>query len=231
MAETAHLALPLLAAGQAQKHVTVNEALTRLDLLVMLAVRSRSFSAPPPATEGDRHVVAPGASGDWAGREGALAVFVNGGWDFVEPAPGWRAFVEDEGVEAVFASGVWTAATPPAAPSGVINVLEFEHVVSAGGAQATAGAIPAGALVFGVTARVLESVTGPAGWSLGVAEAPTRYGAGLSVTAGAGVAGARGAPLAYVEARPLQLTPEGADFAGGRLKFAVHYMALAAPTA
>ena len=36
MAETANLDLPLLAAGQAGKHITVNEALTRIDQLVML---------------------------------------------------------------------------------------------------------------------------------------------------------------------------------------------------
>ena len=34
---TPHLGLPLLAAGQAQKHVTHNEALTLLDALAQLA--------------------------------------------------------------------------------------------------------------------------------------------------------------------------------------------------
>ena len=39
---SARLGLPYLAAGQMQKHVTLNEALTRLDSLVQLAVVSRS---------------------------------------------------------------------------------------------------------------------------------------------------------------------------------------------
>ena len=42
MADTTNLTLPLLAASQAQKHVTVNEALTRLDGMVQLTLRSRS---------------------------------------------------------------------------------------------------------------------------------------------------------------------------------------------
>ena len=39
MSVTPRLSLPLLAAGQAQKHVTHNDALTRLDALIQLAVR------------------------------------------------------------------------------------------------------------------------------------------------------------------------------------------------
>ena len=38
MAETAKLTLPLLEAAQAQKHVTVNEALVRLDAAAHLTL-------------------------------------------------------------------------------------------------------------------------------------------------------------------------------------------------
>jgi len=55
MTDTPHLGLPTLAAAQAQKHVTHNEALHRLDALVMLAVADRDLAAPPAApAEGDR---------------------------------------------------------------------------------------------------------------------------------------------------------------------------------
>ena len=45
------LSLPLLQASQAQKHVTHNEALMQLDLLVQLTVADRTRTAPrrPPA--------------------------------------------------------------------------------------------------------------------------------------------------------------------------------------
>ena len=44
---SARLNLPYLAAGQMQKHVTLNEALTRLDALIQTAVVSRTVSDQP----------------------------------------------------------------------------------------------------------------------------------------------------------------------------------------
>ena len=41
MTDTANLLLPLLQAAQAQKHVTVNEALLRLDALVQQIMRPK----------------------------------------------------------------------------------------------------------------------------------------------------------------------------------------------
>lgn len=74
MAETTHLGLPVLEAGQAQKHVTVNEALHLLDGVVQLAVIDRDLAAPPGAPgEGDRYIVAAGATGDWSGQDDAVA--------------------------------------------------------------------------------------------------------------------------------------------------------------
>ncbi|MPT23459.1 MAG: DUF2793 domain-containing protein, partial [Starkeya sp.] len=71
MSETTPLlALPLLAAAQAQKHVTHNEALMLLDAATQLAVLDRTRTAPPASPlPGDRHLVAPGASGAFAGHE------------------------------------------------------------------------------------------------------------------------------------------------------------------
>lgn len=234
MAETANLLLPFLAEGQAQKHLTVNEAFERLDVLLLLSARSRTLAVPPASTaEGARWIVPAGASGAWSGRDGQIAAFLNGGWRFFQPRSGWRAFVEDEGSDAVFAAGVWTtqAGGGSGGAGGALSVLEFDHALAPGGAQDTMGTIPAGAQVFGVTARVLETVTGAAGWSLGVGAAHQRYGSGLPTAAGAAVTGAVGAPLAYRTALPLRLTPEGGGFAEGRLRLAIHYLSLAAPAA
>ena len=68
MTETTHLGLPYLAAAQAQKHVTHNEALSRLDAVVQLAVIDTTLTVPPGSpAEGDRYIVADGATGAWAG--------------------------------------------------------------------------------------------------------------------------------------------------------------------
>lgn len=94
---TQNLALPLLAADQAQKHVTVNTALTALDRLVQLSVASRAMTAPPADVgDGDAHIVASPATGAWAGAEHRIAVHEGGEWAFHTPRAGWLAYVADE---------------------------------------------------------------------------------------------------------------------------------------
>jgi hypothetical protein len=89
---SARHALPFLMPAQAQKHVTHNEALTRLDLLVQLAVES--FDAlTPPATPLAGQIWALGDMpvGAWAGQGGRLAAWVDQGWDYVTPRTGMVA--------------------------------------------------------------------------------------------------------------------------------------------
>jgi hypothetical protein len=90
MSQSPNLALPFLAAGQAQKHVTVNEALRRLDALVQAAVESTALSAPPvtPA-EGQRWIVGPAPTGAWTGQAGRIASWSDGAWTFLVPLDGW----------------------------------------------------------------------------------------------------------------------------------------------
>lgn len=87
------LALPLIAPGQAQKEMTHNEALARLDIMVQPVVQA---VAPPtvPATPalGQCWIVGVGAAGAWAGRDGALAAWTAGGWRFVAAFEGMTAW-------------------------------------------------------------------------------------------------------------------------------------------
>ncbi|GJD63321.1 DUF2793 domain-containing protein [Methylobacterium frigidaeris] len=97
-AATANLALPLMAAAQAQKHVTHNEALVALDTLVQLAVLDKDLTAPPASpAEGDRYLIAGAApTGAWAGWAGRVVRYQDGAWRSFVPRPGWLAFVADE---------------------------------------------------------------------------------------------------------------------------------------
>ena len=89
---TPALGLPFILNGQAQKHVTHNEALVALDALVQLAVLSAGENDPPaePA-EGDPYIVGDAPTGAWADRAGAVAAFTGGAWRLFEPKPGWIA--------------------------------------------------------------------------------------------------------------------------------------------
>src|SRR5699024_8988184 len=97
MSDTPRFAMPLLDAAQAQKHVTVNEALSRADALAAARVERRDLDEPPAgAADGHVFIVATGATGDWAGRAGALALSLNGGWEFVDPWEGASFWVAAE---------------------------------------------------------------------------------------------------------------------------------------
>jgi hypothetical protein len=83
---TPNLDLPYISPAQAQKHVTHNEAIRMLDALVQLCVRDRHLTAPPESpAEGDRHIVAAGATGEWNARDGQIAAFQDEGWAFYTP--------------------------------------------------------------------------------------------------------------------------------------------------
>ncbi|HUG60806.1 MAG TPA: DUF2793 domain-containing protein, partial [Methylomirabilota bacterium] len=108
MSDTARLKLPFLAAAQAQKHLTVNEALGRLDALVQARVASRFQTSPPAgAPDGEAHIVGEGATGEWAGLDGRLAQRFAGGWTVHEAEDGWLVYVADEGRIVVRTGGAW----------------------------------------------------------------------------------------------------------------------------
>ena len=108
MTATPHLALPLIAAGQAQKHVTHNEALYALDALLHCAVKDKDLASPPASPlEGDRYIVAASPTGAWAGKAGHIAAWQDGLWRFHAPKAGWLAFVVDEPQLYYFDGSVW----------------------------------------------------------------------------------------------------------------------------
>lgn len=107
---TPRLALPYLAAAQAQKYVTMNAALALLDGLVQTAAESRSVAVEPASpTDGAIYILPAGASGaDWAGQAaGAALRFEAGAWSVLPSQPGWLAYVKDEGVLVVQGAGGW----------------------------------------------------------------------------------------------------------------------------
>ncbi|MDP5308647.1 DUF2793 domain-containing protein [Paracoccus spongiarum] len=112
---TTNLLLPYLMAAQAQKHVTHNEALRLLDGLVQLSVKSRGLTVPPAGpSDGDRYIVAPGATGGWAGWDLNVALWTDGAWLRLPPRDGWRAWVEGEAVLLVRNGADWQRVIPTA---------------------------------------------------------------------------------------------------------------------
>lgn len=106
--QTPRLSLPLVAAGQAQKHVTVNEALLALDRYVQASAISRSLTMPPSdAAEGAMFIVPANASGAWTAQTQKLAVLESTSWRFVTPAPGFAIWVADEDLAVRWDGATW----------------------------------------------------------------------------------------------------------------------------
>jgi len=102
------LGLPYIQASQAQKHVTHNESIQSLDAIVQLAVADRTLTvAPALPVEGERHIVAAGATGVWAGQSGKIALYGPEGWQFIVPLIGWQAHVAAEAAIAVYTGSAW----------------------------------------------------------------------------------------------------------------------------
>jgi hypothetical protein len=105
---TTHLLLPYILAAQAQKHVTHNEALRLLDAMVQLSVLDRDLTAPPASpADGDRYIVAIGATGLWAGWDLNVAFWIDGVWMRLVPRPGWQAWIADEASSTVWTGAIW----------------------------------------------------------------------------------------------------------------------------
>lgn len=234
MANTPNLKLPLISPSQAQKHVTVNEALTRLDMATNATVERADLSSPPvTAVEGEAYIIAEGASLEWEGHAGELALHSNGGWLFAQPIIGWQVWNKAAGKQAMFDGTAWVTGGNAVSQGGAgtgLSVVETDHVVSAGATNLTAPLIPSHAVVLGVSARVIGSVSGGLiSWKLGVAGADDRYGSGLGLSLNSYAKGLSGSPVTYWSDTELLLTAEGGNFNSGQIRLAVHCFEIIPP--
>lgn len=237
MDSTTKLSLPLVAAAQAQKHVTVNEALARLDAAFQLSVKAADIATPPSAFEdGDAYLVPVGGVNEWSGQDDKLAFALNGGWEFLTPVIGWQVWVSDRGERLTFEGTNWVGNVLASSPNGAAfraEVVESDIVIAGGGAAELTGfLIPSNTSVVAVTGRVLSAITGSlSDWSLGIEGSETRYGSGLGLGTGSWLRGLTGQPVAYYSATQLKLSANGGDFTGGEVRLAVHLMRFDLPSA
>lgn len=113
--QSIRLDLPFIMPAQAQKHVTHNEALQRLDLLVQLTVQDFEATVPPATPEaGQIWALGSGPGGAWAGQAGALAAWMGNMWQFFIPQQGWQATCIAAGVPdlRVFTASGWLPPLP-----------------------------------------------------------------------------------------------------------------------
>lgn len=132
METTDRFRLPLLVPGQAQKEVTVNEALILVDSLVHPALESAGLASPPEGPfVGQAWLVAGPATGAWTGKEGRIAVWGTAGWRFHDPIEGMVCWLVSGSRRIRYAGGVWTLDWPQAAPPRSIPQADGGAIVDA----------------------------------------------------------------------------------------------------
>ncbi|PXA78570.1 ribonuclease III [Caulobacter sp. D4A] len=241
-AATPRLSLPYVAAGQAQKHVTVNEGLARLDGLVQPCVVSRTVTAQPAAPADGALWIRPAAAtgADWAvAPANSLMRFEAGAWEAIAPAAGFTAWIADEGQMAVFTGSAWvalsstftslTAARSPFGADVRVEIREVETTLS-GASVTTAAVIPARSIVLGVATRTSAAVTGVTSYSCGVAGEAGKFGNSLGVALNASNIGVVG-PSAFYADTPVVLTAAGGSFVGGKVRVSIQLLRFEAPGA
>jgi len=132
--ETARHQLPRLAVSQAQKEITHNEALARIDALLHPVVQDQ-LAAPPMLTEldfGKCWLITGSPTGDWAGKPGQIAIWVAGSWRYSVACEGMRIRLLSSGLDLVCIDGLWVA--PPTIPnpmSGTLIDVEARAAITA----------------------------------------------------------------------------------------------------
>lgn len=107
MTETHHLGAVLIEQSQAQKEVTVNEAISRIDAMLNTGAKDKDITIPPGSpANGDVYLVGASATGDWSGHDDEVA-FYDQIWRFVSPRTGVTLWLEDEERHYVYDGSAW----------------------------------------------------------------------------------------------------------------------------
>jgi len=116
---TARFSLPYIMPAQAQKHLTHNEALRYLDVLIHLNVIDAQRTLPPETPDDlDTYIIPTGAMGDWSGRDGQIAIWMDGIWQYAPPVQGCIAWVDAVQALTIYKGADWTIPTGNAGSDG-----------------------------------------------------------------------------------------------------------------
>lgn len=125
----------LVNGNQGEAHYTeLLRFLRGVDALVMCSVKDKDLATPPGSpADGDRYIVATGATGAWAGQSGKLTRYssVQTAWEFYAAKEGWLAYVDDEDalyrhIGTAWEKALGARATGWSAPTGTATRTAFD---------------------------------------------------------------------------------------------------------
>jgi hypothetical protein len=143
-------------------------------------------------------------------------------------------WVADEDVLLAYNSASWVAAANAGASvtaehgaATETRVVEEEVELSGASAETTFN-IPSGAIVFAVSERVTEAVTGATSFKVGISGETNKFGDLLGLSLGSTNRGHIG-PTGFYSDTPIVITANGSNFTGGKLRIACHYVFITPP--
>ncbi len=226
MSSTGRLGLPYIVTAQAQKEVTHNDGLNRLDAFVTPVVSEITNAPPGSPTVGDLVIVGTSGSGDFSGHDNELAQYLTGGWVFYTPFKWMDAVVEDIDSRMAWSGTEWM-------PFGLImkdtgeylRVESWQDDVDVSTDTETAIDIPDRASVLAVNTRVITAITGTVTtFGVGVSGDTSRYGNGIGKGADSTNIGMSYHPVTYYSDTPVLLTPDSGSFSTGLVRINVQYI-------
>lgn len=226
MSQTARLGLPYIVSGQAQKEVTHNEGLNKLDAFVTPVVADIADSPPGSPATGDLYIVGTSPTGDFSGKANQLAQYQTGGWVFYAPFKWMDAVVESLDSRMAYDGSGWV-------PFGLImkdtgeylRVQSWQEDVDLSLTNATATNITDRSSVIAVNTRVITAVTGSVTtFGVGVSGDTSRYGNGIGKAVDSTNIGMSYHPVTYYSDTPVLLTPDAGSFTGGLVRINVQYL-------
>lgn len=158
-----------------------------------------------------------------------------------DPAVTLPATVEDPPGTLTAAGGVWAPIDVHAAASSTVAegvngattgmAVAEETIATTSGASVTSTVvIPNRAICLGVSVRVTSAIVGPTSFDVGIAGEADKFGGALGISAGSVNRGVIG-PTAFYADTPVLITANGADFAGGEVRLAIHTITVGASEA
>lgn len=231
MTQTGRLGLPYIVTSQAQKEVTHNEALNRLDAFVTPVVADIADAAPGSPSVGDLYIVGTSPTGDFAGQANNLAQYLTGGWVFYTPFKWMDAVVESLDSRMTYDGSGWVAFGLIAQDSGeYLRIQRWQEDIDLSGGTTSATNIPNRATVLAVNTRVITALTGTVGsFGVGVSGDTSRYGNGIGTAQDSTNVGLTYHPVSYYSDTPIEITPDSGSITGGVVRINVQYITFRGP--
>ncbi len=218
MSKTEKFEIDYLSAGQANKHLTVNDGFLKFDALMALNLGTPP-ALPEVSEEGVCYVVS-NSDPIYSDHAGQIAIYTNGGYTFLSPSNGLMA--QSEQKRKIYNGSYFESFGTQTKTFDVVLNENFTH---------TEEVMSANTVVLGITGRVIEEIVGVdvASWSIGVDDDPNRYGSGLWLGKNGWVRGLTGSPLTYWSDTPLTISPDNGNFTSGKIRLQIHYLELSVP--